>query len=409
MPVFEWFGARKIGCLLLRFCVVCLAMVHRMSARGHMQIMRKAVAVLFLCGVISCAVAAKTQVTKASGGTLPNGAVVDIYTLKDENLEVRVATYGGEVISLKAPDRAGKMADVVLGFDDVSGYYGNSNSAGAAFFGPIVGRYANRIANAKFSLDGREYTLAKNNGNNSLHGGPTGFHNRMWKGQIIPDGVELTYLSKDGEEGYPGNLAVIVRYTVLGGDLKIEYSATTDKPTVLNLTNHSYFNLSAGSDTILKDQLQLNASRFTPVDSTLIPTGELKLVTGTPFDFTKPHDVGERINADDDQIRLGHGYDHNFVIDGGGKDLTKAAEVYDPASGRVLQVLTTEPGVQFYTSNFLDGSIKGKGGVSYPRNAALCLETQHFPDSPNHPAFPSTELKPGGKFHSVTVFRFSTR
>ena len=375
-----------------------------------MKITRKVTIALFLLGGIVSTVGAKTQVTKASGGKLPNGAAVEIYTLKDEKIEVQVATYGGEVISLKAPDRTGKMADVVLGFDDPSGYYENSNSKGAAFFGALVGRYANRIARAKFSLDGKEYTLAKNNGENTLHGGPAGFHNRMWEGKIIPDGVELTYVSKDGEEGYPGNLSVTVRYTVESGDLKIDYAATTDKPTVLNLTNHSYFNLSGqGNGTILQEQLQLNASRFTPVDSTLIPTGELKSVSGTPFDFLKPHAVGERINADDEQIRLGHGYDHNFVIDGGGKELTKAAEVYDPASGRVLQVLTTEPGVQFYTSNFLDGSIKGKEGIAYPRNAGLCLETQHFPDSPNHPDFPSAVLRPGGKFHSVTVYRFATR
>ena len=365
---------------------------------------------LWLAGIAGVA-AAKTQVTKSSGGTLPNGATAEVYTLKDEKLEVQIATYGGEVIALKAPDRNGKMADVVLGFDDVAGFYGNSNSPKAAFFGPLVGRYANRIAHAKFSLDGKEYTLTKNNGDNSIHGGPTGFHNRMWEPKIIADGVELTYVSKDGEEGYPGNLSVTVRYTVVGSELKIEYNATTDKDTVLNLTNHSYFNLAGqGNGTVLGEQLQLNASRFTPVDATLIPTGELKSVAGTPFDFLKPHVVGERIHADDEQLHLGHdGYDHNFVIDGGGKTLTKAAEVYDPASGRVLEVLTTEPGVQFYTANFLDGSIKGKGGNAYPRNGALCLETQHFPDSPNHPDFPTTELKPGGKFHSVTVYRFSIR
>lgn len=375
-----------------------------------MKPMGKVVGTLVLVVGLSSGLAAKTQVTKTSGGTLPNGAAVEVFTLKDEKLEVQIATYGGEVLSIKVPDRDGKVADVVLGFDTPAGYYENSNSKSAAFFGPIVGRYANRIAHAKFTLDGKEYTLAKNNGDNSLHGGPTGFHNRMWAGKIIPDGVELTYLSKDGEEGYPGNLSVAVRYTVKGNELKIEYGATTDKDTVLNLTNHSYFNLAGqGNGTILQEQLQLNASRFTPVDSGLIPTGELKPVAGTPFDFVKPHTVGERINADDEQIKLGHGYDHNFVIDGGGKALTKAAEVYDSGSGRVLEVLTTEPGVQFYTSNFLDGLIKGKQGIAYPRNGALCLETQHFPDSPNHPAFPTTQLKPGEEFHSVTVFRFSTR
>jgi len=368
------------------------------------------VALFFIVGIASGAVA-KTQVSKQSGGKLPDGAGVEIYTLKDEKIEARIMNYGGEILSIEVPDRAGKVEDVVLGFDDPTGYYENNHSKSASFFGPIVGRYANRIAHAKFTLDGKEYTLTKNNGDNTLHGGPNGFHNHIWTGKIIPDGVELKYLSKDGEEGYPGNLSVTVRYTLSGGALKIEYSATTDKDTVLNLTNHSYFDLSGqGKGTILAEQLKLNASRFTPVDSGLIPTGELKSVVGTPFDFLKPHAIGERINADDEQLHLGHdGYDHNFVIDGGGKGLMQAAEVHDPASGRMLEVLTTEPGVQFYTANFLDGSIKGKGGVAYPRNSAFCLETQHFPDSPNHPDFPTTVLKPGGEFHSTTIYRFSVR
>ncbi|HXY00144.1 MAG TPA: aldose epimerase family protein [Candidatus Limnocylindrales bacterium] len=369
---------------------------------------RKLAVVLVLVAGIASAAAAKTQVSKRSGGNLPDGAAVDIYTLKDGKIEVEVMTYGGNIISLKVPDRNGKVEDVVLGFDDPAGYYENNHSKKASFFGPIVGRYANRIAHAKFTLDGNEFNLPKNDGDNTLHSGPNGFHNHMWTAKIISDGVELKYLSKDGEEGYPGNLSVTVNYTLKDGDVKIEYIATTDKPTVLNLTNHAYFNLSGdASHTILDVQLMLNASRFTPVDTTLIPTGELKSVVGTPFDFLKPHAIGERINADDEQIKLGHGYDHNFVIDGGGKNLTQAGEVYDPGTGRTLDVLTTEPGVQFYTSNFLDGSIKGKHSILYPRNAALCLETQHFPDSPNHPKFPTTELKPGAKFHSITIYRFS--
>jgi len=376
-----------------------------------MRHFKRIVAALILFAGIASGAMAKTQVSKRSGGKLPDGAAVEIYTLKGEKIEVQVMNYGGEVLSVKVPDRAGKVADVVLGFDEPSGYYENNHSKSASFFGPSVGRYANRIAHAKFTLDGKEYTLTKNNGDNTLHGGPNGFHNHIWSGKIIADGVELKYASKDGEEGYPGNLSVTVKYTVSGSDLRIEYSATTDKATVLNLTNHSYFNLSGqGHGTILAEELKLNASRFTPVDSGLIPTGELKPVVGTPFDFLKSHEVGERIHADDEQLRLGHdGYDHNFVIDGGGKGLTEAAEAYDPASGRVLQVLTTEPAVQFYTSNFLDGSIKGKGGVAYPRNAALCLETQHYPDSPNHPDFPTTVLKPSGEFHSTTIYRFSVR
>jgi aldose 1-epimerase len=376
-----------------------------------MRPIQKVVTMTFLFAGMTGALMAKTQVSERSGGKLPDGSAVKIYTLKSEKVEVQVMNYGGYVLSIKAPDRTGKIADVVLGFDEPTQYYEANHAKGNPFFGPIVGRYANRIAHAKFSLDGKEYTLPKNDGDNTLHGGPNGFHNQLWTGQVIPDGVELKYMSKDGEEGFPGDLTVTVKYTLSGNDLKIDYAATTDKPTVLNLTNHSYFNLSGqGNGTILNDQLKLDASRFTPVDSGLIPTGELKSVVGTPFDFLKPHAVAERINANDEQLHLAHdGYDHNFVIDGGGKELKEAAEVYDPASGRVLTVLTTQPAVQFYSANFLDGTIKGKDGIAYPKNAALCLETQHFPDSPNQPKFPSTVLRPGEQFHSVTVFRFSTR
>jgi aldose 1-epimerase len=376
-----------------------------------MRHFKKAVVLLvFLAGMLNT-VMAKTQVSQKSGGKLPDGSEVVIYTLKNEKIEVRVLNYGGYVHSIMVSDRNGKVADVVLGFDDPAGYYAANHAKGNPFFGPIIGRYANRIAHAKFTLDGKEYTLPKNDGDNTLHSGPDGFHNQLWTGHIIPDGVELKYLSKDGESGFPGNLSVTVKYILSGNDLKIDYSATTDKPTVLNLTNHSYFNLSGqGNGTILGNELKLKASRFTPVDQDLIPTGELKSVVNTPFDFLKPHTVGERINANDEQLHLAHnGYDHNFVIDRKGNELIEAAEVYDPTSGRVLQVLTTEPGVQFYSANFLDGTIKGKGGVAYPRNAALCLETQHFPDSPNHPTFPSTTLNPGSEFNSVTVYRFSTR
>jgi aldose 1-epimerase len=376
-----------------------------------MRNFKKVAALLISCVGVASTLMAKTQVSQRSGGKLPDGSEVEIYTRKDDKIEVQVMNYGGYVLSIKVPDRTGKVADVVLGFDDPSGYYEANHGKGNPFFGPIVGRYANRIAHAKFTLDGKDYTLPKNDGDNTLHSGPDGFHSKLWIGHIIADGVELKYLSKDGETGFPGNLSVAVKYTLHGNDLKIDYSATTDKPTVLNLTNHSYFNLSGqGNGTILGDELKLNASRFTPVDANLIPTGELKSVAGTPFDFLKPHTVGERINANDEQLHLAHnGYDHNFVLDSNGKELAQAAEVYDPTTGRVLEVLTTEPGVQFYSANFLDGSIKGKGGVAYPRNAALCLETQHFPDSPNHPSFPTTTLNPGSEFHSVTVFRFSTR
>ena len=352
----------------------------------------------------------QTVVTSSSFGKMPDGTPIEVYTLKSNQLEARVMTYGATLISLKTPDRSGNWRDLVLGFDTLDGYVANNNSKGPAFFGPIVGRYANRIAHATFSIDGKTYSLTKNNGDNSIHGGPHGFHNQVWKAQPLGSGVELTHLSKDGEEGYPGNLAVKVRYTLADGSLKIEYSAITTKPTVVNLTNHSYFNLRGqGNGDVLNHELTLNASRFTVVDSTLIPTGELRSVAGTPLDFLKSTKIGERINSDYEQMRLGNGYDHNFVLDGKPGELTQAAQVYEPNTGRELTVLTTEPGVQFYTANFLDGSIQGKDGIKYQRRSAFCLETQHFPDSPNHPIFPSTELRLGKEFHSTTIFRLSTR
>jgi aldose 1-epimerase len=362
---------------------------------------------LVLCAVI---VEAQTNVTKQSFGKMPDGTPVDIFTLRDDLVEARIMTYGGIVVSLKVPDRGGKSDDVVLGFDSLDEYVANSNGKNGAFIGALIGRYGNRIAQGSFTLDGKKYHLPLNNGPHSLHGGPHGFNNVVWKAVAIENGVELSYLSKDGDAGYPGNLSTVVQYSLRGGDLRIEYSATTDKDTVLNLTSHSYFNLAGqGKGDILNHQLTVRASRFTPVDSELIPTGELKFVGGTPFDFRKPFKVGERINADDEQLHLGRGYDHNFVLDSADGKLAEAAEVYEPSSGRVMRVLTTEPGIQLYTGNFLDGSIKGKGGAAYPRRSALCLETQHFPDSPNHPNFPSTELKPGERFHSVTVYSFSAR
>jgi aldose 1-epimerase len=351
---------------------------------------------------------AKTTVTTQPFGKMPDGTPVEVFTLSDGTVEARIISYGGILVSLKAPDRNGNAADVVLGFDDLDGYVANSN--GGAFFGALVGRYANRIALGTFTLDGKKHSLPINNPPNSLHGGPHGFNNVVWKAKEIADGVELTYLSKNGEAGYPGNLTTTVRYTLASGELKIDYSATTDRDTVVNLTNHSYFNLAGeGKGDILNHQLTLNASRFTPVDATLIPMGELKPVAGTPFDFTKATTVGARIDAEDEQIKLGHGYDHNWVLDAPGGKLAVAADVFDPSSGRELQVLTTQPGIQFYTSNFLDGSVKGKGGISYGKHAALCLETQHFPDSPNHPDFPTTELKPGQRYHQITVFKLSAR
>ncbi|MGA2203938.1 MAG: aldose epimerase family protein [Terriglobales bacterium] len=358
--------------------------------------------------VFSTAAEAKTKVTSQPFGKMPDGTPVEIYTLSDGAFEARIATYGGIVVSLKAPDRNGKPADVVLGFDDLDGYVANFNGPSSAFFGAIIGRYANRIARGSFTLDGQKYSLPLNNGENTLHGGPHGFNNVVWKARPVANGVELSYLSKDGEAGYPGNLSAVVRYTLVKADLRIEYWATTDKDTVVNLTNHSYFNL-AGQGDILNHQLTLHASRFTPVDAGLIPTGERKPVESTPFDFRKATAVGARINADDEQLHRGRGYDHNWVLDSSGGELAEAAEVYDPGSGRVLKVLTDQPGIQFYSGNFLDGSIKGKAGKADEFRSALCLETQHFPDSPNHPDFPTTELKPGARYHTVTVYSFSTR
>jgi aldose 1-epimerase len=357
---------------------------------------------------VSITVEAKTKVISQPFGKMPDGTPVEIYTLSDGAYEARIATYGGILVSFKAPDRNGKTGDVVLGFDDLDGYVANFNGPSNAFFGAIIGRYANRIAHASFTLDGNKYSLPRNNGDNTLHSGPHGFNNVVWKAKPVENGVELTYLSKDGEAGFPGNLTAVVRYTLVKGDLRIDYSATTDKDTVVNLTNHAYFNL-AGQGNILKNELTLHASRFTPVDAGLIPTGELKPVAGTPFDFRKATAVGSRINANDEQLHLGHGYDHNWVLDSGGGKLAEAAEVYDATSGRVLKVLTDQPGIQFYTGNFLDGSVKGKGGKPYELRSALCLETQHFPDSPNHPAFPTTELKPGERYHTATVYSLSAR
>jgi len=347
------------------------------------------------------------QIISRVFGKTPSGETVELYTLRNAHgMEAAISTYGGVLVSLKVPDRTGALGDVVLGFDDFQGYL-----LPPPYFGAIIGRYGNRIGHARFTLDGVQYTLAKNDGDNSLHGGKRGFDKVLWKAKpLTGQSLQLTYLSKDGEEGYPGNLSVTVVYTVTDkNELKIDYSATTDKDTVLNLTNHSYFNLSGqGNGDILHDQLTLYASRFTPVDKGLIPTGELRSVAGTPFDFRQPHAIGERIGSDDGQIVLGGGYDHNFILDRSGAGLSLAARVTDPKSGRVLEVLTTQPAIQFYTGNFLDGTIHGKGGKVYGRRSALCLETQHYPDSPNHPSFPSTELKPGAVYHTTTVYRFST-
>jgi aldose 1-epimerase len=333
-----------------------------------------------------------------------------LYTLTNSHgLEIRAMNYGGIIISMRVPDRKGQLADIVLGHDKLDGYTPNP-----PYFGAIVGRYANRIANGTFSLDGKTYTLPKNDGPNTLHGGlKKTFDKAVWDGQPLKgkSGVAFSYLSKDGDEGFPGNLRVKVTYTLNDdNELTIDYEATADKATPLNVSQHSYFNLAGeGTSDILSHEVMLNADRFTPVDKTLIPTGELRPVKGTPFDFTTPTKIGARIDDDYEQLVLGHGYDHNFVINRKGSGLELAAQVYEPTSGRVLEVSTDQPGVQFYSGNFLDGTITGKQGHVYKRRYGFCLETQHFPDSPNHPDFPSTILKPGETFHSKTVFKFSTR
>jgi aldose 1-epimerase len=368
--------------------------------------------VLFVSSALGreAAAPARRQVRKESFGKTGDGRPVDLYTLTNsKGMEVRAMTYGGIIVSIRVPDKNGKVGDVVLGHDNLDGYLVNP-----PYFGAIVGRYANRIGNATFTLDGVRYTLAKNDGQNSLHGGLVGFNKVLWEGQEIKNakgvGVAFSYLSKDGEEGYPGNLKVKVSYTLTDEDqLMVDYEATSDKATPLNLSQHSYFNLAGeGSGDILGHELTLNASSFTPVDKTLIPTGEIRAVKGTPFDFTNPTAVGARIDDSYEQLVIGRGYDHNFVIDRKGKSLALAARVHEPTSGRVLEVYTTEPAVQFYSGNFLDGTIVGKQGHVYKRRNGLCLETQHYPDSPNHPDFPSTILKPGTTFHSQTVFKFST-
>jgi aldose 1-epimerase len=350
------------------------------------------------------AMQAATKVTSGDFGKTREGTAVRIYTLTNASgAAAAITNYGGRIVSLKVPDRNGAMGDVVAGFNSLDGYLGPN-----PYFGAVVGRYANRIGHAQFKLDGVVHTLAKNNGDNALHGGLRGFDKVVWTAREMPDGgLELTYLSKDGEEGYPGNCKVTVRYHLTdANELKIEYSATTDKDTVINLSNHSYFNLK-GSGDVLGHLLTLNADRFTPVDAGLIPTGELRAVAGTPFDFRKATAIGARIGQNDEQLKFGKGYDMNYVLNKKGDELSLAARVEEPTSGRVMEVWTTQPGVQFYSSNNLDGTLKGKAGQVYAARSMLCLETQHFPDSPNKPSFPSTVLKPGVEFKSTTIYRFS--
>jgi aldose 1-epimerase len=349
------------------------------------------------------------DIKKELFGKMADSTLVDLYTLTNASgLQVKITTYGGAVVSLLVPDRDGKLDDVVLGFETLEEYVEKS-----PYFGCIAGRYANRIAKGKFTLDGVPYTLTQNEGDNHLHGGAKGFDKVVWNGREKSDsngvGLELIYLSRDGEEGYPGNLSAKVVYTLTDDDeLRIDYQATTDKATIVNLTNHTYFNLAdGGAGDILGHELVINADRFTPVDSTQITTGELRSVASTPMDFREMTAIGARIGQGDEQLRLGLGYDHNWVLNRSDDALALAAKLQEPTTGRMMEVYTTEPGLQFYSGNFLDGTITGKGGKVYHKRHGLCLETQHFPDSPNHPHFPSTVLRPGETYQTTTVYRFA--
>ena len=336
-------------------------------------------------------------------GITPCGEEVRLFSLANNaGMEVKITNYGGIITHIYVPDRNGNFDDVVLGHDTLEGYLNRSR-----YFGALIGRYANRIARGCFTLNGVRYSLATNNGANHLHGGLKGFDKVVWEAVEFDDGVRLNYLSQDGEENYPGNLRATVTYSLTEeNELRIEYFATTDKDTVVNLTNHSYFNL-AGGETILDHELTINADAFTPIDETLIPTGEIRNVKDTPMDFSSMTSIGARINSEYEQIRIAGGYDHNFVLRGNVGELNTAATLHDPKSGRVMEVSTTQPGMQFYSGNFLDGSLVGKGGRAYVKHSGCCFETQHFPDSPNHPNFPSTVLKSNEEYRQTTTFKFS--
>jgi aldose 1-epimerase len=385
-----------------------------------------ALCVSLVCGALAAPAGARSKtgggglsVTKAGFGALPasmGGTPIDRYTLRNGNgMSVSILTYGGTIQELVVPDRRGHLANVTLGFDSIAGYTSPAFLASNPYFGAIIGRYGNRIGGAQFTLDGVTYKLDANNGPNTLHGGFKGFDKVVWAAEPVRTyksvGVKLTRTSADGEGGFPGKLPVTVVYSLDNrNQLQMDYSATTDKPTVVNLTNHAYFNLAGeGSGSIENHLLRINADRYTPVDSTLIPTGALDSVAGTPFDFRQGMPIGARIRASDPQMVFGRGYDHNFVLNPGhGRGLNTAAQLVDPGSGRMLTVLTEEPGLQFYSGNFLDGTLYGTSGRQYRQGDGLCLETQHFPDSPNKPAFPSTTLRPGQRYETTTVYAFST-
>jgi aldose 1-epimerase len=398
--------------------------IEKKEGRSMKKILRLALwsacAALIIWGAAACkeetaTQAAKPELSQAKGnvnmdvkkeafGNLPDGTAVEIYTLTNKNgLKARLMTFGAILVSLELPDRNGRLDDCVLGYDRLDGYVKNN-----PYFGAIVGRYGNRIAKGRFRLNGVLYTLATNNGENHLHGGIKGFDKVVWTAAPIKEanavGVKFIYLSKDGEEGYPGNLNCAITYRLTNdNELAIDYEATTDKATPVNLTHHSYFNFTGARRDILSHELMLNADRYTPVDKGLIPTGELASVKGTPMDFATPMPIGSRIG------QVEGGYDHNYVLNGGGGTMALAARVVEPDNGRVMEISTTEPGIQFYSGNFLDGTITGKSGKVYQKHFGFCLETQHFPDSPNKPNFPSTILNPGQKYSTHTIHKFSVK
>jgi aldose 1-epimerase len=361
-------------------------------------------------GFLSFVTATNVISGKKQFGTLSSGEKIYSYILSNnKGMSATIINYGATVVSLKAPDRNGKIEDVILGYDSLSGYVN-----GSAYFGGIVGRYGNRIAKGHFKLDGKGYQLSINDGVNHLHGGTEGFNKKVWQGKIIEGNVpklQLTYVSPDGEEGYPGTATITVTYSITDkNELKIEYKAVTDKPTIMNPTNHCYFNLSGSPEnTILDEKLMINANKYTPVDKTLIPIGKLENVADTPMDFRKPKMIGKDINADFQQLKFAGGYDHNWVLNNYNGKVRKAASVFDSTSGRYMEVFTDQPGIQFYSGNFLDGTIKGKDGIYYKHRAALCLECQHYPDSPNEKIFPSVVLRPGEVYTQTTIYKFSTK
>lgn len=390
--------------------------IRRMRATVRLSV--ALVAVLSLLGVAACNNSSKSassmaevtpRITKVPFGKTADGTGIDLVTLRNQKgVEIRLMTYGGIILSIKTPDKNGVQDDIALGYEKAEDYFKNGT-----YFGVLVGRYANRIAKAKFTLDGKTYTLPANNGVNSLHGGTTGWDQKVWKSDEFQNaggvGTTLSLVSPDGDMGYPGEVKAKVKYTLTDDSrLVVDYEATSNAPTVINMTQHTYFNLAGAKlfDNILAQEVMINADKYTPVDDTLIPTGELATVDGTPFDFRKSTLIGARIDVKNEQLTRGKGYDHNWVLNRTGDGLSLAAIAKDSGTGRTVEISTTEPGIQFYSGNFLDGTNIGKGGRAYPHRSGFCLETQHYPDSPNQKSFPSTELRPGGKYVSQTVFKF---